>query len=386
MQNARAPGVGQQRPGAALPGDQNLQELFTQGESALRSGDLDGAERNFQSVLALNPKVAGAYANLGVIYMRRKQWDKALTMLGKAERLAPKVPGIRLNIGLAYYRQNDFRSAISPFESVVRDQPDSLQARHLLGLCYFFAERWADTAKMLEPLWGKESDQLNYLYVLYIAAGNAHLTALEDRALARMVEVGENSAEFHLFTGKAHLQRQEYDKAVLELQTAAQKNPALPFVHFYLGLAYLRKQDYPGAKSEFLKDVAVEPDVAYNYDELGSVYSLLQQDREAENSYQHALRLDGNLISSRLGLAKLYQRQVKFAQALAELNLAAKMDPNAYAIHYLRGQVLLRLGHTKEGREELDVATRMLNASRTERQKQLGSEPLPNPELTREPQ
>ena len=92
------------------------------------------------------------------------------------------------------------------------------------------------------------------------------------------------------------------------------------------------------------------------------------------------------MISSRLGLAKLYQRQGKFAQALAELNLAAKMDPNAYTIRYLRGQVLLRLGRTKEGREELDAATRMLNASRTERQKQLGSEPLPNPELTREPQ
>lgn len=344
------------------------------------------AERDFQSVLASNPKVAGAYANLGVIYMRRKQWNQALAMLGKAERLAPKVPGIRLNIGLAYYRQNDFRAAISPFESVVRDQPDSLQARYLLGLCYFFAERWADTARMLEPLWVRESDQLNYLYVLYIAAGNAHLTELEDRALVRMVEVGQNSAEFHLFTGKAHLQRQEYDKAILDLQIAAQKNRNLPFIHFYLGLAYLRKQDYQGAKSEFLKDIAVEPDVAYDYDELGSVYSLLQQDGEAENSYRHALRLDGHLISSRVGLAKLYQHQGKFAEALTQLNIAGKLDPSASTIHYLRGQVLLRLGRTKEGRDELNTATRLINASRAERQKQLGSEPLPNPELTREPQ
>ena len=69
----------------------------------------------------------------------------------------PQIAGIRLNIGLAYYRQNEFLQAIPPFESVVRDQPDALQPRYLLGLCYFFADRWADAATTLEPLWAQES-------------------------------------------------------------------------------------------------------------------------------------------------------------------------------------------------------------------------------------
>src|SRR5581483_7314719 len=49
------------------------QQLFAQGEKALRAGDLALAERSFRAVLAINPQVAGVYANLGVIYMRRKQ-------------------------------------------------------------------------------------------------------------------------------------------------------------------------------------------------------------------------------------------------------------------------------------------------------------------------
>ena len=118
----------------------------------MRAGELQRAEASFQQVIALDPQAAGAYANLGVIYMRRKQWNQALRMLRKAERLAPKVAGIRLNIGLAYYRQNDFRNAISPFESVVRDQPDSAQARYLLGLCYFFIQRWGAAVDTLQPL------------------------------------------------------------------------------------------------------------------------------------------------------------------------------------------------------------------------------------------
>ena len=65
--------------------------------------------------------------------------------------------------------------------------------------------------------------------------------------------------------------------ALSELQAAAQDNPRLPFVHFSLGLTYLKKQNYEQARDEFLKDAAVEPDLALNYDELGDVYSLMQQ-------------------------------------------------------------------------------------------------------------
>ena len=146
------------RDGVAVPAS------FSQGEAALQNGELDKAEAAFRQALAANPKLAGAYANLGVICMRRKQWSLALENLHKAERLAPEIAGIRLNIGLAYFRQNDFSAAIAPFESVVRAQPDSLQARYLLGLCYFFTDRFANATETLEPLWSEENNQLNYLY------------------------------------------------------------------------------------------------------------------------------------------------------------------------------------------------------------------------------
>ncbi len=255
-------------------------QLFQAGQNALNQDRLEEAERDFRQVLALNPQAGGAYANLGVVYMRRKQWTKALQMLRKAEHLLPREAGIRLNIGLAYFRQNEFLKAIPPFESVVRDQPDALQPRHLLGLCYFFAERWADAANTLEPLWAQESGQLSYLYVLSIAAHRAGKKELDDRATAQLIKAGEGSPEFHLFMGKAHLNLEQYDLALADFQAAAAANPTLTFVHFNLGLTYLKKQDYEHARDEFLQDAAVEPDLALNYDELGDVYSLLQQDGE----------------------------------------------------------------------------------------------------------
>ena len=187
--------------GAATEPD-SAREVFEQGQQALARGDLSAAEKNFRQVLAAEPGNVGAHGNLAVVYMRRREWKPALAELRAAERLAPKMPGIRLNIGLVYYRQADYRHAIAPFESVLRDQ-ESGQARYLLGLCYFFTEQYADAARTLQPLWPQESENLNYLYVVSIAANMAGLVELDQQATARLIEVGQDKATFHLIIGKA---------------------------------------------------------------------------------------------------------------------------------------------------------------------------------------
>jgi tetratricopeptide (TPR) repeat protein len=360
--------------------------LFQQGQDALNRGRLDEAERDFHQVLALNPQLAGAYANLGVVYMRRKQWTKALEMLHHAEHLLPQVAGIRLNIGLAYYRQSEFLKAIPVFESVVRDEPEAAQPRHLLGICYFFTQRWADAASTLEPLWSQESSQLDYLYVLMIAANRAGQKELDERAFAQLVKVGGNSAEFHLFMGKSHLNLEQYDMALSEFQAAAQANPNLTFVHFNLGLTYLKKQDYEHARDEFLKDAVIEPDLALNYDELGDVYSLMQQDHDAEKSYREALRREPRLVNSYVGLAKIYQRAEKYQPSLAAIDTAAKLDPGRPDIHYLRGQVLVHMGRKEEGKKELETAVRIDNEHRAEREQQTERGAIPSPEIIHDQQ
>jgi tetratricopeptide (TPR) repeat protein len=368
------------------PAAHDPQKVFAAGEAALRAGRLDEAERDFRAVLAVNPGVAGAYANLGVIYMRRKQWPQALAALHKAEKLAPDIAGIRLNIGLVYFRQNDFARAIRPFESVVAQSPDSYQARYLLGLCYFFNDRWTDAIGALEPLWGKASDQLNYLYVLEHAADKAKNPALEEKAAARLVEVGEGSPEFHLLMGKAHLNREEYDDAVKELDAAAQADPKLPFVHFNLGLAYVHKQDYDRAREEFHKDIALEPDVPFAYEQLGGLESTVGNEDEAAKNYRSALKIDPQLISSHMRLAKIEEHRRHYAAALAELDHVIQLDSGNASARYVRGQVLMRMGREKEGREEYEAATKIINQQREARHEELEGETVPSPELAREPE
>ncbi len=363
-------------------------KLFEAAEAALHAGKLDEAEHEFRQVLAINPRVAGAYANLGVIQMRRKQWSPALEMLRKAEKLAPDMTGIRLNIGLVYYRQRSYMAAIEPFESVVQQTPESYQARYLLGFCYFFNSRWADTVAMLEPVWEQVSavDQLNYLYVLGRAAELSKNAALEEKAYSRMAEIGQGSPEFRMIIGKAHLNRGEYDDAMRDLEAAARADPKLPLVHYYLGMTYVRQQNYERARVEFQQDLTLEPDAAFTYEELGKAESALQNDGEAAKDFGRAVKLDPLLVESRMGLAKIAERRREYPAALAQLDEIIRIDNDNAGGHYLRGQVLLRMGREKEGRKELAAATQMLNNRRATRRKELEGEAVPSPELAREPE
>lgn len=355
-------------------------EVFSSGQRALNEGHLEEADQDFRKVIAIDPHAGAAYANLGVVSMRRKQWHQAREYLRHAEKLMPQEPGIRLNIGLTFYRQSDFLKAIPEFQSVVRDRPQAVQPRYLLGLCYFFANRWADAVATLEPLWTEESNQLGYLYVLSISAHRSGNKDLDDRATAQLVKMGEGSPEFHLFMGKAHLNLEQYDLALADFQAAAQGNPRLTFVHFNMGLAYLKKQDYEHARDEFLNDAAIEPDLAFNYDELGDVYALMQQDSDAEKNYREALHRDPDLVNSYIGLAKVYERDGKYAEALRAIDAADKLQPERTDIHYLKGQALIHLGRKEEGKKELETSIRLDNERRSQREKQVESG-IPSPEL-----
>jgi cytochrome c-type biogenesis protein CcmH/NrfG len=107
----------------------------------------------------------------------------------------------------------------------------------------------------------------------------------------------------------------------------------------------------------------------------------MQQDGNAEKSYRDALRRDPRLVNPYMGLGKIYQREQNYHEALAAIDSADKLDPDRTDIHYLRGQILLRLGRKQEGRKELETAVHIDNRDRAERQKQVESGTIPSPEL-----
>ncbi len=326
------------------------QEAYQRGEDALRSGDLAVAERAFRETIAQDAQSVGAHANLAVVFMRRHQWVPALDELRKAERLAPNVAGIRLNIGLVQYHRANYPDAIEAFASVLRDDPASVQARYWKGLCEFLIADYADAFAGLHPMFAEQSGNLQYLYALGIAAAETGHPEVERTALLRLMKVGGDAPELHLLLGKAHLFRDEDEEALVEFEKAAKGDPKLPFAHYYLGVAARRKQNLERARAEFLADIAVEPDIALDYEQLGDICAIQGADRQAEDYYRQALKLEPRLVTSHYALAKLYKKDGKLTDALAEADAAAAEDAQSASVHYLRAQILQGLHRTEEAK------------------------------------
>ena len=363
----------------------DLHTWFQRGQSALQSGDLQAAEDAFRKVLAADPKAGAAYSNLGVIAMRRKQWDEALKNLKKAEGLSPKMAGIRLNIGLVEFRRENYARAIPPLQSVVRDEPGSQQARYLLGLCQVFTQDYPASVRTLEPLWEPMRSNAMYLYVLGLAASRAGDKELDEKAILRLIDIGGDTPEFHLFLGKAYLQRDEVADALAELEKAEALNPQLPYLHFNLAVAYLHNADYEKSEGEFFKDIQLEPELADNYVQLGYLYWLMQRDDDGVPEYRKALERDPKSSDAWFGLARSYLRQKKHAEALQAIDQAAKLAPENQRVHFIRGQVLQRLGRDDEAQAEFAIAKKLMDQGFHKDREKMEERYVPSPELTQLP-
>ena len=359
--------------------------IFQQGQKALTEGNLDSAESAFRRVLKFDPQSAAARANLGVIAMRRKDWDQALAELHRAEKLDPAMAGVRLNIGLVEYRRSNYAAAIPPLQSAAKAQADSLQAPYLLGLCLMFVGRYAEAVNYLEPLWPRMSDQFVYLYVLSNSAFHAKNQALDQRALQRLVEIGGDSPEFHLVMAKALLNRHDTQRALDELQKAEAGNSNLPFLYFNKGLAYQQANQTDLAEAAFRKDTEVEPDSPYGFEQLGKLYLRADRERDARDAFEQALQRESRLPDTLLELAKIEMHSSNLALSLRRIDAALKLTPDDRSAHYLRGQILQKMGRRMDAQAEFARARDLAAATVDRERANFTKDQPPDPQLAIQP-
>ena len=354
---------------------QAARDIFEGGETALARGDLRAAELAFQSVLRIEPNSVPALANLGVVYMRQRLWMRALQQFQMAEHLAPHNAGLELNIGLAQFRQGDYAAAQSAFQEALRTTPSSVQAQYLLALSYFAEQKYGEAAGNFEPLWAQENTSMPYLYVLALSANKAGQQKWEQQALQRMFEIGQNTAAYHLFLGRAWLLRQRDSEALKELRQAEQLDPKLPFVHFSLGTIYAAAGNYLGAKAEFEADAAREPDLADNQEQLAELSLKLDRPQEAEQQFRKSVKLNPRSARSYLGLAKIEKANGQYSEALSDVSMACQLDGESASAYYLRAQILTSLKRSAEAEVDFATSTRLRQSTRDQLQQEITGRP-----------
>lgn len=121
-----------------------IEQAVATGSEQLKQGRLDLAQVSFREALTHDPENPRVLALLGLTYFRGQQFDEARPIYEQLVERAPTDASHRLNLGLVYLKVNEHDRAITALEASRALDPSQGRAVNYLGLAYARAGRYAE--------------------------------------------------------------------------------------------------------------------------------------------------------------------------------------------------------------------------------------------------
>ncbi|MBU6400293.1 MAG: tetratricopeptide repeat protein [Verrucomicrobia bacterium] len=307
---------------ARLKPREPLAQLYV-GVATQELGELVAAQDIFRQVAGRFPEFAPGYYRLGAALLRGGLVGEAGGAFERLIALAPSEWRGYAGLGDVRLRQGRFADAAQLLEQALKIDPGATEAHHLLGLAYRGLGRTNEAQREL----GLGTDAK--IYPMPDAWSNMawqHMRSLPD--------------QFTMAADYARLGMPERGVALLE--TAREYHPGNPSVMHALAEAYVNAGHPDKARALLLEQVQTDPQDVSAYVQLSTCCSTLGLTNDALEFARRAVALGSNTVAPHLAAANAWLAMTNDAAALAELNLAARLDPKSARIHDQIGDVLLR--------------------------------------------
>ncbi|MBI3949798.1 MAG: tetratricopeptide repeat protein [Acidobacteria bacterium] len=341
------------------PGNHRAQQGLLR--AYLETGQYEQAEKLTTQFLAIHPN-DGALTNLrGEIYLSTGRYLEALAEFQKAAEKAQGAEALRakLNSGFALIALGKTEEAHEIFRQFITysnsRQVTSAEELTLIARALTFLEQYHDAndlyldAIAADPTYIEAHLHAGELYIEkynYAEAASFFRDALKvnpnsarahlgwarsqrldggsevEQAVARALEINPNLVEAHNLRAALHLETDQFDKALAELDHSLRVNPHSLEAHSLRAATYYLQNRQDEFSAETQKILAINP-------RCGELYHTL-----AEFAVMH----------------RRYHQTIEFARKAIELS------PRLWKAHATLGINLLRIGKQAEGREVLEKA------------------------------
>ncbi|HXG92035.1 MAG TPA: tetratricopeptide repeat protein [Blastocatellia bacterium] len=366
-------------PAHVLPAQTNSTDVdaaFARAARLHESGDIEGAIRGYQEILAAHPNRADVRSNLGAAYSRLGRYEDAIEQYKKALAFDARNQLIRFNLALAYYKAALFAEAaaeLNQFLAAASGLPQRHSAVLVLADCQVRLGEYKKVIELLTPLAEAIPDDRTVAYLL----GSALISDGQlDRGQVLIDRVfrDENSAEARLLIGSILLVADDGHGAIKELERAIELNPKLPTLRAWYGRALMRMGDSEKAKAAFRSELTDNPN---DFDANLYLGVLLRQDKLFEEAFgylSHAVRLRPRDQYARYHLSAVYVALGKTNEARPLLEGVVKEFPEFVEARVLLASVYYRLNRKEDGDRERAIIQK-LNAEQQAKQPGAQDEP-----------
>jgi tetratricopeptide (TPR) repeat protein len=348
----------------------NVEEAFARATELHQTGDIEGAIRAYQSILAKHPERVDVRSNLGAAYSRLGRYEEAIASYKEALKLDDHNETIRFNLALAYYKGALFVEAANELTrflaSARADLPQRPNAALLLAECQVRMGEYKKVIEFLSPL--AEADPNNRTVAFLL--GSALISDGQISSGQRLIDKvfhDEDSAQAHMLLGSILLLADDGHGAITELERAIQLDPKLPTLQAWYGRALMRMGDTRAAKTAFHNELVQNPN---DFDANLFLGVILRQDKDFDEAFKYlsrAVDLRPRDQYARYHVAAVYAAVGKLNDAMPLLERVAKELPDFLEARVLLASVYYRLDRKEDGDRE-KAAVQKLTAEQQAKQ------------------
>lgn len=306
-----------------IPGvDKAAQDAFRAGVKAVLKtpADYATAKAKFEEAIEKDPKFLEAYFNLGMVYERTGQPDKAIKVYERALKANPKSVDAKAYIGKVYLAKakklkklgRDMQAAQMEqkakalFDEVIKDNPDSIAGLNAMALYWLYKGDLKTSEK----------------YVKQVLMDDPHnVVALITRGL------------INYLSGKIRIARWIFE------QKALKEDPNSTEAWNNLGVVYYKLGHVPKAVACYLKALQANPSNQEAMMNLAAIYLNYLNYKGAYDLYSKVLKLDPENPEALIGMGTSSLGMKKYADAIKYYEQALKVNPKEYILYKRIGEI-----------------------------------------------
>jgi tetratricopeptide (TPR) repeat protein len=322
------------------------------------------AKRDYQNARAILAQLKGcpnlsqrAAFNIGWLYGRSRDFSQAMKIF---QSIPPDVPD-RLThgyaIALSEFELGDYQSAVQSLSTLRSAGIFDAECADLLGVSYSKLGRFQEAYSILaESLKTNPADTFAYINLVTLFVDTGDLVKAEQVADEAVTHFPQNTEAF-VMRGSIKMSLGNLEEARNDFATAARLSPQDPDPRFFTALSDYKQSRFAQAADE-LKEAAasgiIDSDLHYlraecliRLDPPDSAESMRELDR--------AIELNGKSVSARVLRGKLLLEGGHPREALTDLNVARRLEPepardSRNATYYL-ARAYLALGKKDQAKD-----------------------------------
>lgn len=320
----------------------------------LKANDPNSAVKELEAVLAVDPKNAEAFANLGVIAYFKRDYKSASQYLRNALAIDPSLAKTQALLGLSERRlgQRSAQALLEKSFPTLKDKALRIQVGMELAGIYFQQGALDRAAAVMQSLVEIDPDNVEILYM-----AQQVYYELADDTLNKLAILAPGSAHMQQVIAERLINEGDLKDATEHYRKALEINPHLPGVHYELAEAILEASPNSApaqieAEKELETAVQLDGDsaktecmfarIAFRRSDLDGAYA----------HYSRAYALNPGDTEAQLGLGGLLAGRDKPQEAAKYLRMAVQSDPLNSEAHYRLASVCRKLQLKDEADKE----------------------------------